>query len=229
MIAIAVLFFSCNGEETEVIDNSPQTTYNAISDTIPKEELQLYIDSVNEANLTKEQKNNNEKSISFDEKYKSISSRFNVKSDEFKGVKFYTPKHISSKYILERNTIYAYCNSMGTVFIVSNLYKDDWLFHESFSILYNGTVINSSNVEYKNKITDVLSGGKVYENNTYFNETSIFYLLAAIDPADVVKVRFNGRQYYKDITLSKADLKSFRDVQEMSDLIIEAKKQGVSL
>ena len=135
-----------------------------------------------------------------------------VKSDEFNGTRFYTPKTVS-KYI-DVNQVYAYlCESDGQYWprLVFQYSADNWLFISSVKILTdNGT--RELTGEWK---TDNGSG-KIWEWQD-FNATSgedAYFVLNDMAKSKTIKIRFVGNQYHHDRTLSSKELASIRLIFE---------------
>lgn len=146
-----------------------------------------------------------------------LVGNFREEKDEFRKISFYQPKHIG-KYWPRRKAVYAYCNSEGGVFLVSNWYSDDWIFHNSITFLIGDETLTTDVVpDYSdNKDTDINDG--VYEHITFTNELPIFRAVSENGNMPI-KVRFNGKKGYFDITLSQSDKNSIKTAYELSECL----------
>jgi hypothetical protein len=149
-----------------------------------------------------------------------LKRKFNYKEDKFNDVVFYSHKRWGS-YWPKRKTLTSGVNSSGYAWLRSNYYNNDWLFHESFSIMigdirFDSSVVNSYD---EDNITDV-SGGGIYEVVTYPPYEAAEFLERISKNLDKkIVVRFNGRQYIDDITLSRGDKVALKECYELSQLL----------
>jgi hypothetical protein len=141
-------------------------------------------------------------------KIKELKPYFNEKKDEFKGVTWIEPKSRPK---------YTNMNGICTYFCVdkngkpSNLrfliqyYANDWLFINSYIFLIDGKTYTFSNPDMERD-----NDSKIWEwsDTAVSDNDEVYLILSAIKYAKEVKIRFNGRQYNKDKTLTQKDIKA---------------------
>ena len=140
-------------------------------------------------------------------KMKELAPLFTEKLDEFKGVTWITPK--SAPKYRNSNGFYTYfCTDKDgkpqNLRLVIQYFADDWLFIKNYTFLIDGEVYNftPANVETDNN-------ANIWEwTDTSATEYEVKQILKAMRNAKEVKVRFNGRQYQKDKTLTAAQIKA---------------------
>ncbi len=147
-----------------------------------------------------------------------LSKKFRTVGDEFSDTKWiyntYTPKYTN------RNSIHLYFqqNPNG---VASNLRfrvqyeSDDWLFIRRMTFNIDGE--NITFIPDKME-TDCGYGGRIWEwcdESASYNEN----LVRKIVNAKVVKVKFDGRQYYDKKTMSAKELNAFKETLEYYTLL----------
>jgi len=150
-------------------------------------------------------------------KIEKLKRKFTYKKDEFQDVGFYTHKRWG-KYWPNRKTLTSGVNSTGYVWLNSNYSDDDWLFHTSIHVLIGDRKLTSPTVETysKNNKTDN-DGGRIWEVVTYDNTDILREIAENIDKK--IKVRFNGREFYNDATLTSGDKQALKDCYELGKLL----------
>lgn len=150
-----------------------------------------------------------------------LVSRCLVTHDEFKDVTFYKHKTVG-KYYPNRKTIYAECNSEGYFYLRSNYHANDWIFHESVQVKIGDDVLTSGVVpSYDENNRQDNDAGSVWENVTYGDLGKAIITRIAAKPEARVVVRFQGRQYHDDVTLSAADKNAIKEVYDLARSIGE--------
>lgn len=148
---------------------------------------------------------------------KKLKPLFDEQKDEFdaNGGYWIQPKE-RPKYT-NRNGIYCYfyMNKSGkpsNFRFVFQYYGDDWLFIQSLKIKADEKVLTY----IPNNLKSDCGDGKVWE---WFDENksqnaSVSGIVFNISIAKTVKIRINGQQYYKDITLTNKQIKSIKNTVE---------------
>jgi hypothetical protein len=151
---------------------------------------------------------------------KKVQTSFTYQPDEFNGSGWYSHK-LWGRNMLNRNGLVAHVNKEGYIYLSSNYHAEDWLFHEKIQVKIDDRVIDSEVVPTydSNHITEN-SGGSVWEiiNFTENRDNGILDAIAENPKADI-KVRFVGRQYRKDFTLSKGDKLAIEECKRLADLL----------
>lgn len=175
-------------------------------------------DSINKTYQITINEQNQKKIDSLNAVLSKLKSKFTYKKDEFNNTGFYKHKRWG-KYWPNRKTLTSYVNSNGYAFFVSNYSGDDWLFHTSISVLIDEKKFTSENVPSfsDNNLTDHDSG-RVWEVITYL-ESDLILKEIAENTDKTIKVRFNGREFYDDTTLSSADKQALSDCYNLAKTI----------
>jgi hypothetical protein len=150
-------------------------------------------------------------------KLDKLKRNFTYKKDEFQDIGFYTHKSYG-KYWPNRKTLTSGVNSSGYAWLRSNYSDDDWLFHTSIHVLVGERKLTSPTVETfseKNKTDN--NGGRIWEVVTYDNTEILREIAENTDKT--IKIRFNGREFYNDATLSASDKQALKDCYELGELI----------
>jgi len=112
-------------------------------------------------------------------------------------------------------------DSRGDIYLESQYYADDWLFHTRIEVKIGDKIFKSKDVPLfsANNIHEP-SGDIIWENVTYTDDNGIIKAIAESGNTPV-KVRFIGK-YYDDFTLSSKDKQAIKDSYELSQLIKQA-------
>ena len=209
LLLISILILnSCQNNKTESSENDEVLEEVIVSDSVLEFQKKLEEmakkeeDSINKLNVVK---------------LESLKKKFTYKYDEFKEVGFYSHKRWGN-YLPNRKTLTSGVNSQGYVWLKSNYYDDDWLFHESISVLIDGAKFDSDIVpSYSDDNHTDNDGGDIWEVVNYKDSYLIDNIAANVDKT--IKVRFNGSKYYDDIVLSNADKQAIKDCYQLGNLI----------
>lgn len=146
-----------------------------------------------------------------------LKRNFVVENDEFNNIEFYTHKGIG-KYYPRRKTIYAVTSNSGYCYLVSNYFDDDWLFHSQVKVKFeDGIILQTDVVDSFNKHNrQDNDGGDVWENITYEMGEHIIRKIAD-NPKQRVVVRFEGRQFYSEVTLNLKDKQMIAETYQLAD------------
>jgi hypothetical protein len=149
--------------------------------------------------------------------FESLKKKFHYKKDEFENIGFYTHKRWGN-FRINRTTLKAGVNSSGYYWLRSNYYASDWIFHTSITVLIGEKTIKSKKVPtYSDEHITENEGGYIWEIVTYGNSNILREIATNVDKT--IKVRFNGNQYHKDITLSQGDKNALKDCYDLSVMI----------
>lgn len=142
-------------------------------------------------------------------KIKELKPLFNEKKDEFKGVTWIEPK--SAPKYRDVNGYYTYFDvdkngKPENLRLVIQYYAKNWLFIQNYTFLIDGETYNFTppSVEHDNN-------SMIWEwSDTSTENGEVAQILNAIKNAKEVKIRFNGRQYQEDKTLTPNQLQSIK-------------------
>ena len=130
------------------------------------------------------------------------------KVDDMQGLTWYYDKS-SPKYVNSRTSLYAYIgkkeNKLPSLRLNIQYTADDWLFVDKYIINVDGVIYEINEESYGEIKTDSGNGGKIWEWLDRSVKEKELSLIKAISSGKVVKIRFSGSKYYKDVTLSSRD------------------------
>jgi hypothetical protein len=143
-------------------------------------------------------------------KLKALKNRIYIKKGEFDEPTFIysknRPKYHSS------NALYIYYNKdlLSGVRLVAQYYADDWLFIEKIKFSIDGKTFTYIPTDVKRDN----DGGYIWEWMDEYMGSENKELIEALANAKSVKIRYDGRQYYDDRTVSASNLQSIKDVYQ---------------
>lgn len=142
---------------------------------------------------------------------KSMNSLFDVEEDRVSGITWYNPKSLP-KYIDIRSYIIPYIGSQNnSTWIVTryNYTADSWIFWETLTIMVDGKKYYK-NIGYSNVVRD--NDTEIWE---YYDEVAddddVAMLRAIADSSETI-IRFEGDNYYDDLTVTNKDKETINDV-----------------
>lgn len=148
----------------------------------------------------------------------ALKSKFIFEKDEFQDGGFYYHKQFGKNWP-HRKTLMAHVSQSGRIYLISNYWADDWIFHEQVQVKIDSTVFTTSPVSRFEKANhqEVVNGG-LYEVIYYLNDPLADGILIAIAsaPTASVSIRFLGPQYRSDAKMSAADVKALVDCYNLA-------------
>lgn len=164
----------------------------------------------------KKKKKKNEQAL---KKLPKMEKKFLKKTDEFNGNTWYTHK-TWGKYYPNRKTLVAKVNSNGFIYLKSNYYSSDWLFHTSIKVKIGNKKYKTLDVPRYSENNDTdNSGGDIWESVSYLESDNGIIKAIAENVNSKVLVRFNGSKHYDESTLSTRDKNAIKDCYELSNLL----------
>ena len=143
----------------------------------------------------------------------NATKKMRVKIDDMNDVTWYYDK--TSPQYTNYNGFYAYIGtSKGNkpwLRLVIQFAADDWLFIEKYIIKIDGQTYNISEESYGEIKTDNGSGG-IWEWLDRKVGYSEYQIIKAVANGKDVKIRFNGKDYYKDKTITAQQKKALQNV-----------------
>lgn len=144
-------------------------------------------------------------------KIAEATSSMRKRHDEFKKLTWY--KDQSSPQYNNQNGLYLYFSVQDGSQKAENLrlriqyYADSWLFIESYTFSLDGRIFEFTprNVEHDND-------SDIWEWSDDAVNDKLYIITRTISNAREAKIRFNGKQYYKDKIISEAQKKALRNV-----------------
>lgn len=155
-----------------------------------------------------------------------LKKNFNIKKDEFNNTAWYIHKNQTVDNSWNRKCLKTHINSDGYIYLEDQFYSDDWIFHSSIQVKIADNIYHSSVVEsYSENNKTENSGESVWECISYTDSKDYGIIKAIAESGDKpVKVRFVGKQYNSDFTLSNKDKKAIKEGYELAYLIKKAEK-----
>lgn len=149
----------------------------------------------------------------------ALKKKFNFKKDEFKEIGWYTHKN---QVGATRTTLLAHVNDKGFVYLESQYHQDGWIFHDHVQVKIGETILTTPTIprSSENNMTEVADG--VWENVHYLEGADAIMMMIELNPKKTVKVRFQGKQHYHDMTLSEKDITAIADAMRLSNAIKRA-------
>ncbi len=145
-----------------------------------------------------------------------LKSKFHIKKDEFKNTTFYRHKTFTESYP-DRKTLSVGLNESGYIYLMSNYHGTDWLFHEKVLVKIgdNNPVSTPTVPTYSESHATYNSAGTVWEQNIYEDQEPLIQMIA-LNIDQKITLRFEGRQHYSDVVLSKNDKQAIKDSWELA-------------
>ncbi len=157
---------------------------------------------------------------------KALLGKFNATSDKVTGVTWYEHKTIP-KYIDIRSYLLPYIGIKGTspwLCIRYNYTGDDWVFWKTLTISVDGNnyykIFSYYDIVRDNEYGNVW---EYYDEALDYNEpmdSSTIEMLTAIVNSKETIVRFQGSDYYDDITISKADKTAIKETLRLYEALL---------
>ena len=133
--------------------------------------------------------------------------------DDMKGITWYYDK-TSPKYVNSRTNIYSYIgkkeNSKPFLRFVIQYVADDWLFIEKYIIKVDGKTYTITEDKYGEIETD--NGGGIWEWLDRSADSDEFEIMKAIANGKQVKIRFSGKKYHKDRTVTSKEKIAMKNI-----------------
>jgi hypothetical protein len=149
-------------------------------------------------------------------KLPALKKKFNYEKDEFKDTGWYTHKNQAGA---TRTTLLVHVNDKGFIYLESQYHREDWIFHDHVQVKAEELILSSPTVSRsdKNNVTQVADG--VWENVHYLEGVDAIMTLIETNQKKIIKVRFEGRQYNYDMTLSDRDKTAIAEAIALSKAI----------
>jgi len=212
------------GMEINMDMDSIQKVLYVLKDKDPESAIEYanQIDSIlniaiseNELKTKKAQKENLKK---IKKKITNLKRKFLYQKDEFENIGFYTHKRFGKNWA-NRKTLTVGLNSTGYIYLKSNYYSTDWLFHNKVLVKIGENKYETATVErYKDNSRTSNSGGHIWEVITYENEERIIgYIANRFN--EKISIRFVGSKYHDDAVLSYKDKIAIKESYELAELL----------
>lgn len=181
-------------------------------------EKQISEQIIKEEKERKEQELANEKEIAAKEKLEkerlsTATKKMNKKYDEINEVTWYRDK--TSPSYVNYNGFYAYIGQSNGgspwLRLAIQYAADDWLFIENYIIKVDGMTYNIVEQEYGEIKADNGSGG-IWEWLDRQVGPSEFEIIKAVANGKDVKIRFSGKDYHKDKTITSQQKLALKNV-----------------
>ena len=120
-----------------------------------------------------------------------------------------------------RTTLKAHVREDGFIYLESQWYGKDWIFHSHIKVKVGQLLLSSPKVESYNKYNKQQYSGDTFWENVYYLESGDNGIIQAIadSTAKPVKVRFEGRKFHRDTYLTPEEKQSIRESHELSEVL----------
>ena len=153
-----------------------------------------------------------------EENRRSIVKRMKKKTDEFRGITFY--HHPSEpRYADTRSYVLPYIGEKAgriAMRFVVHYTADDWLFIENASFKVDGEIIPLSAGEWMRD-----NDSEIWEWVDLPDTPSIRTLMEKIANSEETIIRFEGKQYYNNVTVKKSDKQAIKDMFLLEEVLKE--------
>jgi hypothetical protein len=160
----------------------------------------------------------------------NIGEKFYVDIDKMDGKKIYIHKNLINQEYIKYNLGYfldynwknilsevTLINGIPKIVFMSNFTSSDWLFHTYIKIKIGNV---TKQTRETTGIREVLKGGRIVERNTYNSITDLQILKWISENYNKeILVRFYGKDYYDDITLSTNDKLALKETYELYTIL----------
>lgn len=148
----------------------------------------------------------------------ALKSKFTYSKSDFNTLGVYEHKRWGNTYP-DRNTLVPTVASDSSIWFSSNYHSTDWIFHTSVTLLVGDLKMETETVEtYDDSNHTFNSGGEIWESVSYLHSGQIVKCIAE-NTDKVIKVRFNGKKMYDEITLSAGDKQGIKEAWELSQAL----------
>lgn len=189
IIAIAFIIFLI----AKTADASPSGTNDGVDQVVTQESTDENISTLDSA------------------KIKNLKHLFTEKKDEFEDITWVQPK--SRPPYRNQNGAYIYFSKnstgVGNLRFVMQYAAEDWLFIDGVKFIIDGKTF-----EYYTGDWERDNDSGIWEWSDQQLSKNNMALIESIANGKVVKYRLNGRQYYKDKTMSANTIKSIKNTLE---------------
>lgn len=141
-----------------------------------------------------------------------VPSNFRAEKDEFKKTAFYYHK-LTPKYT-NRNWLFPYIGrSENNVWLRFKMQYEagDWLFIDKVQFLVDGDVLNYADGNFQRDN----EGGRIWEWGDLEADPASILMLSRLADSKEAKVRYTGRQYHNDRTITSSEKKAIKETLEL--------------
>lgn len=153
-------------------------------------------------------------------KLAGMVGNFTLAKDDFQDKGWYTHKNFGKK-AAGRKTLKAHVREDGFIYLESQWYGNDWIFHNHIKVRVGSLILSSPKVETSNKNNKQEGAGNHFWENVYYRETGDNGIIQAIadSTSKPVKVRFEGRKFNRDIILTDEEKRSLKESYQLSEIL----------
>ncbi len=152
---------------------------------------------------------------------KAALSRLKKSTDEVEGTTWYKPS-CYPRYSNSRSFVLPYIGEKGGSYWLRckvDYTANDWVFFDRIIINVDGVKRDTITFEYFDVTRDTVVGGKLWEAADFAPTDSQIKLLGDIADSKKTIIRFQGNDYYYDMTVSKDDKQGIKDVLAAYDYV----------
>ncbi|WP_428662579.1 hypothetical protein [Runella sp.] len=156
----------------------------------------------------------------YKKKLAKMIGSFTFTKDDFQDKGWYTHMDFGKK-AAGRKTLKAHVREDGFIYLESQWYGNDWIFHNQVKVRVGSLILSSPKVETSSKYNKQAGTGNNFWENVYYLETGDNGIIQAIadSTSKPVKVRFEGRKFNHDIVLTAEEKQSIKASHELSEVL----------
>lgn len=203
--------------------NSPSSTFLIPTDTLTSEsyvQSETAIDSTFAVQKPKVVSERAGEKTFYRKKLAAMVAHFTLAKDDFQDKGWYTHRNFGKK-AAGRKTLKAHVREDGFIYLESQWYGNDWIFHNHVKVRVGSLILSSPKVETYTKNNKQESSGRYFWENVYYRETGDNGIIQAIadSASKPVKVRFEGRKFNRDIVLTDEEKRSLKESYELAEIL----------
>jgi hypothetical protein len=217
-----IIFWGC-GKDNPRKENVTENKKNTVTEYKMKDSP-AQIEENNKRLAAQLEENNKKLAAELEENKKRLTvlkKNFVYNEDEFNNIGWYTHRSQTANNSWNRKLLKANVNSSGYIYLEDQYHSSDWIFHKRIEVKIGDNIYKSEEVPTFNEDNKTSnSSDSVWEDIHYSGNKDNGIIKAIVENNSLpVKVRFIGREYYSDFTLSNKDIQAIKDSYELSELI----------
>lgn len=197
------------------VEENKGKTYKIVIEDLVLKQKEIELEKIEKKEQKKKDKELAKKELP------KMESKFYKNTDEINGNTWYTHKRFTNSYP-NRKTLVASVHSSGLIFLKSNYYSSDWIFHTKIQVKVGEKVFETKEVKsYDDDNYTFNTGGDVWELVTFDEGNEGLDIIKSISNNidKKVYVRFTGDKVYDETNLNDKDKIAIKESYELYKLL----------